>query len=101
MQSWIDGSLYPDKPVPEKITALEEKVDFLARLCGQWDFGILPEDETICEIRKKTWRSAVLLCGMLTSPSYHLLRSWHKLPPEPYIGERFPYITQDPCFERV
>ncbi len=43
MPSWIDGSLYPDTPVPDSLDTLEDRVDFLARLCGAWDFGILPE----------------------------------------------------------
>jgi hypothetical protein len=32
--NWIDGSLYPDEPVPESITSLPGKIDFIARVCG-------------------------------------------------------------------
>jgi hypothetical protein len=80
MPSWFDGSLYPDIETPEKIEILSERVDFLARLCGAWDFGVLPEEETITEIRRAEWREAVEACRLLTSPTYHLLRSWHDLP---------------------
>lgn len=42
MQEWIDGTLYPDTEPPEALETLAERVDFLARLCGAWDFSILP-----------------------------------------------------------
>ena len=101
MRSWIDGSLYPDRSVPKTLRTLDDRVDFLARLCAQWDFGILPEAATIREIRRKPWRRAIQACGMATSPAYHLLRSWHKLPPEPYLGDRLPHIAQDPFLALV
>ena len=37
--SWIDGSLYPDTEVPEDLPSVADRVDFLVRLCGAWDFG--------------------------------------------------------------
>jgi hypothetical protein len=101
MPSWIDGSLYPDVTVPEAITTLAGRVDFLARLCGAWDFGILPEPETVVEVRRPGWKEAVDACRLLTSPSYHLLRSWHGLPELPYLGQRIASIADDPCLGRV
>src|ERR1700730_17846564 len=70
MLSWIDGSLYPDRAVPATIDSLAERVDFIARLCGAWDFGVLPGRETITEIRRSDWREAVDATRLLTSPSY-------------------------------
>lgn len=96
MQSWIDGTLYPDRETPCAINTLSEKVDFLARLCAAWDFGVLPTEETVNEIRRPEWREAVDRCRLLTSPSYHLLRSWHKLSPVPYLGQQLAYIRDDP-----
>jgi hypothetical protein len=96
MESWIDGSLYPDVQPPEALEGLGERVDFLARLCGAWDFGILPEERTIMEIRRDSWRDAVEACRMLTSPAYHLLRRWHRLPEVPYLGQSLAYIREDP-----
>lgn len=96
MQSWIDGSLYPDIEVPEDLSDLAERVDFLARLCAAWDFGILPEADTITEIRRNQWREAVDACQLLTSPTYHLLRDWHGLETLPYLGQKLAYITDDP-----
>ena len=96
MPSWIDGALYPDTDVPEEIVSLEDRVDFLVRLCGAWDFGLLPDRETIAEIRLPDWREAVDATRLLTSPTYHLVRSWHGLPPLPYLGQQLAYIRDDP-----
>ena len=96
MPSWIDGSIYPDVDVPDAIESLDDRVDFLARLCAAWDFGVLPEVETVDEIRRDGWREAVNACRLLTSPAYHLLRDWHGLPTLPYLGQDLPYIRDDP-----
>jgi hypothetical protein len=96
MPSWVDGSLYPDVEIPTSLDDLSEQVDFLARLCSAWDFGVLPRMDTINEIRHSSWREAVDRCGLLTSPAYHLLRSWHNLPALPYLGRELAYIRDDP-----
>jgi len=94
--NWIDGSLYPDVEPPISLDGVGDRIDFLARLCAAWDFGILPQPETLAEIRKPTWREAVEHCRLLTSPTYHLLRTWHDLPMLPYLGQRLAYIAGDP-----
>lgn len=101
MPSWIDGTLYPDTDVPDAVDTLDDRVDFLARLCSAWDFGVLPERETVVEIRKPDWREAVDACRLLTSPVYHLLRQWHGLPELPYLGQELAYIRDDPSLEYV
>lgn len=98
---WIDGVLYPDTEPPATLEGLAERVDFLARLCAAWDFGLLPNPETVAEIRRPEWREAVDACRLLTSPAYHLLRSWHGLPPLPYLGQQMAYIRDDPNLEYV
>jgi hypothetical protein len=98
---WIDGTLYPDTEIPETIESFDDRVDFLVRLCGAWDFGILPEFETATEIRRPEWREAVEACQLLTSPVYHLLREWHGLPELPYLGQQLAYIRDDPSLEFV
>jgi len=92
----IDGSLYPDIDSPTVLTDLADQVDFLARLCSAWDFGMLPDMPTVYEIKQSSWREAVESCRLLTSPAYHLLRRWHNLPPQPYLGQRLAYIQNDP-----
>jgi hypothetical protein len=94
--AWLDGSLYPECEPPTQLDDLADQVDFLARLCAAWDFGILPEPATIAEIRRPAWRDAVEQCQLLTSPTYHLLRAWHGLPPCPYLGQELGYIRDDP-----
>ena len=96
MPSWIDGALYPDTTIPEALDSLGDRVDFLVRLCGAWDFGILPESETVVEIRRSQWREAVDACRLLTSISYHLLREWHGLPELSFLGQKLPEILDDP-----
>lgn len=93
---WIDGALYPDTEAPARLESLADRVDFLARLCAAWDFGVLPRSETVAEIRRREWREAVDACRLLTSPAYHLLRSWHSLPALPYLGQQMAYIHDDP-----
>ncbi len=92
----IDGTLYPDTQMPKELRTLREQVDFIARLCSAWDFGILPAWETVVEVRRASWRSAVDACRLLTSPAYHLLRHWHSLPPLIFLGIIPTYIRDDP-----
>lgn len=96
MPSWIDGTLYPDTDVPETLDSLEDRVDFLARLCAAWDFGVLPESATVEKIRHPDWHEAVDACRLLTSIAYHLLRDWHGLSELPYLGQKIAEIADDP-----
>ena len=97
----IDRALYPDIETPDSLDTLADKVNFLARHCGAWDFGILPYEETVDEIRRPEWREAVDACQMLTSVAYQILRDWHDLPPVPYIGREFDYFNEDPFLEWI
>lgn len=98
---WIDGSLYPEQPVPEKITTLSEKVDFLVRMCAAWDFGLPPQTRTLDEVLKPDWKEAVDQAEFLTSCAYHLLRELHGLANRPYLGPKFPDILNDPYLRYV
>jgi hypothetical protein len=97
----IDGSLYPDTEAPAQLETLAEQVDFLARLCAAWDFGILPDQDTVMTIRTPAWREAVDACRLLTSPAYHLLRQWHNLAPLPYLGQQLAHIRNDPNLAHI
>lgn len=101
MPSWIDGTLYPDRDPPEQLETLADRVDFLVRLCGAWDFGILPTAKTVEEVRHSEWREAVDATRLLTSPVYHLLRRWHDLTPLPFLGQELAYIRDDPNLKHV
>ncbi len=93
---WLDTSLYPDVEQPVEVHTLAERVDFVARLCAAWDFGLLPSAQTVAEIRRSEWREPVDACRLLTSPVYHLLREWHGLPSLPFLGSEVAYIRDDP-----
>jgi len=93
---WMDGSLYPDQDVPDRLDTLPDRIDFIARLCSAWDFGLLPLPITLNEILKKDWRQAVEETQLLTSCAYHLLRELHGLDPVRYLGPKFPHILNDP-----
>jgi len=99
--SWLDGTLYPDTDIPDTLDTLAARVDFLARLCAAWDFGLLPDAGTIEEILREEWRPAVEACRLLTSPAYHLLRRWHGLSPLAYLGQQIALIRDDPCLAQV
>ncbi|MGA2489932.1 MAG: hypothetical protein ABSF99_07050 [Anaerolineales bacterium] len=99
--AWLDGALYPDVDVPDVLETLPDRVDFLARLCAAWDFGLLPNIDTIAEIRREYWKPAVEACRLLTSPAYHILRRWHGLSPLAYLGQQIAYIRDDPCLVQV
>jgi len=66
---WIDGSLYPDREVPESLDTLEDRIDFIARVCGAWDaeewdilqhIRMTPEERqrVAAELRKRVFCSA-------------------------------------------
>ena len=100
---WFDTSLYPefDAETLSMPYSIDEQIDFVARVCGAWDFGVLPLPETLIELRKLEWREAVNKCELLASPTYHLLRRWHDLPSLPFLGSVPAYITTDPYLEYV
>jgi hypothetical protein len=100
-QSWIDGSFYPDTEIPQNLQSLESKIDFIARLSGAWDFGILPQLNTLSEVKKPEWKEAVDKCMMQTSHTYFLLREWHNLPRVEYLGVIPDYIASDPCLNEI
>jgi hypothetical protein len=99
--SWLDGTLYPDADIPDSLDTISKRVDFLARLCAAWDFGLLPTVETIVEIRHPDWSPAVEACRLLTSPAYHLLRRWHGLSSLTFMGQQIALIRDDPCLAQV
>lgn len=98
---WLDGTLYPDVEPPDELLTLADRVDFIARLCAAWDFGLMPWPETIEEVRKPEWAEAVAACQLLTSTAYHLLRRMHGLAPAPYLGQTPAYIRDDPFLQYV
>lgn len=98
---YLDGSLYPDAEPPSGPWRLADRVDYVARFCAAWDFGVLPDPRSVEELCRPEWREAVDACQLLTSPVYHLLRKWHGLPAAPYLGPKLAYILDDPQLQHV
>lgn len=94
---WLDEILYPDMEIPDALALNSDRIDSLSRICVLWDSGLLPSNETISDIRKDDWTSAVDACQLLTSPAYHLVRQWHGLSQLPYLGQEIALIRDDPC----
>ncbi len=97
----IDGSLYPDQEPPTELRMLGDRIDYLHRLCAAWDFGILPDQEAVREVRVPGWRDAVEQCRFLTSPTYHLLREWHGLERLEFLGTVPARISGDPSLQYI
>lgn len=98
MSQWIDATLSPDVDPLDALVSLAESVDFVARLCAAWDFGIIPYPATLDEICRYEWREAVAACRLLTAHIYHLLRRWLHLEPVPYLGRNWPIFAMIPTW---
>ena len=78
----IDGSVYPDLDEPLTVlTTPEEQADYVARICGAWDFGIMPEQETFQLFRG--WRAVFDRFPLMHSPAYAAFRDLFGWPPIP------------------
>lgn len=58
--------------------------------------GLLPNADTVTEIRKVYWEPAVDARRLLTYYAYHLLRRWHGLEPLTFLGQQIALIRDDP-----
>jgi hypothetical protein len=79
---YIDHSVYPDaSELSEALLTLEEKADYVERVCGAWDFDIYPEPETFELFRG--WKEVFDLYPLPYSPAYHTFRrllGWEDTP---------------------
>lgn len=86
MSEIFDTSVYPDRDPPDNLDSLEEKADFLHRIVGAFDFGLVPEAATIRLL--SGWREVFDRFPLPGSPAYHALRS--------YFG--WPRVERTTCF---
>lgn len=78
----IDTSVYPDlDEPPTELATSEARADYIARVCGAWDFGIVPEIETFQMFR--AWRDVFDRFPLLHSPAYAAFRMIYGWPPIP------------------
>jgi hypothetical protein len=78
----IDGTVYPDlTEPPQELTTEYDKADYLARICGAWDFGVFPTPETFDLFAG--WRDIFDRFPQVDSPSYATFRMLFEWPPIP------------------
>lgn len=76
---YIDHSVYPDlQELPQELVDERDRADYVHRICGAWDFGIVPEWETFELLGG--WRSVFDRFTLPHSPAYHAFRSWFGWP---------------------
>ena len=66
----------------------DEKADYVHRICGAFDHGIVPEKSTL-ELRS-VWKEVFDRFPLRSSPAYHALRAfhgWNPLEKLPYLGD--------------
>jgi hypothetical protein len=105
---YIDQTVYPDlSQPPTELITIEDKADYVHRICAAWDHHVHPEPQTF-ELFS-TWRDVFDRYPVLTSPAYHAFRAWFGwprlaprldlLPPTPlYVHlDRLEDRPEDPC----
>ena len=108
MRHVIDHSLYPDGPAPEDLSDEGDAAEYIDRVCGALDFGIVPEREVIETMRDL--RVVFDKHPVISSPSYHMFRrmfGWpmvRALPPLSLWHEFYDRREDrppDPCLEMI
>ena len=87
----LDGSVYPDREIPSELLTVEAKADYVQRICGAFDFGVVPEEYTLELL--STWKEVFDAFLLKSSPAYHALRCLFGWEPV----ERLPYF-QKPAY---
>ncbi len=109
---YIDHSVYPDLDnPPDVLETLEDKADYVQRICAAWDFHIHPEPETF-ELFSQ-WKDIFDVFPLPLSAAYHAFRMWFgwepvavpgDLPgPTPYYVhlDRLEGRPEDPCEDMI
>ena len=87
MNDNLDHSVYPDVPPPASLDTDEDKADYVQRICGAFEFGIVPEMETIHLFA--AWKSVFDKFPLRASPAYHAFRTyfgWEPVEQLPFLG---------------
>ena len=84
----IDASVYPDRDPPTEFATIEEKADYLHRICSAFDFWIPPRTTTVHLLRE--WKEVFERFPLPHSPAYHALRAffgWPRVEHAAHFGE--------------
>jgi hypothetical protein len=105
----LDHSVYPDiNPPPDDLLSIEDRMDYVHRICAAFDFGIFPE-ETDWELFAG-WKEVFDRFPMTDSPGWHTFRSWYGWEPAPHTQRLGAPVWKeedlregrtDPCEEMV
>ena len=108
MADAIDHSLYPDTAAPEDLRDEFVAADYVQRVCGAYDFGIVPSAEVLGTLRGL--RAVFDRFPLPASPAYHALRrlfGWTAVASVPPARLRYELFdlregrAADPCLNAV
>jgi hypothetical protein len=78
----LDHSVYPDTDCPpHELPTIEDRADYVQRICAAFDFGIFPEREDW--LLFAGWRDAFDQFPLPHSPAYHTFRTSYGWSPTP------------------
>jgi hypothetical protein len=78
----LDLTVYPDlENPPTELTTNEDRADYVARICGAWDFGVFPTPATFMLFEE--WRDIFDRFPLVDSPAYATFRMLNNWPPIP------------------
>ena len=90
----LDTSVYPDlDDPPAHLNEDAERADYVARICGAWDFGLLPTPETFALFAG--WRTVFDRYPLAHSPAYAAFRMTYGWPPLPISLVEAPWEVAD------
>ncbi len=109
---YIDHSVYPDLDYPpDDLTTMEDRADYVHRICTAWDFHIHPERETFNLF--SDWKDVFDRYPVVTSVGYNTFRAcfgWERVPIPPGLHFPKPLSTvldklegrgEDPCSRMI
>ncbi|GAC1450353.1 MAG: hypothetical protein NVSMB9_34740 [Isosphaeraceae bacterium] len=109
---FLDHSVYPDQDEPPSVLeSMEDRADYLHRVCSAWDHGVHPDPETFALFSR--WKDVLDRYPVSTSPAYHAFRAWFRWEPHPVPAgilaptprwvhlDRLEGRDADPCEEMI
>ncbi len=106
----IDHSVYPDLDhPPDELRRAADRADYVARVCGAWDFDLVPTHETFSLF--SGWRDVFDRFPLPHSPAYAAFRTifgWPELSGGSVLEADYERVDRragrqlpDPCIDRV
>jgi hypothetical protein len=94
MSHQLDTSVYPDlEDVPDNLETDESRADYMARICGAWDYGIIPTEETFALFAG--WQDIFDRFPLRHSPAYAAFRQAYGWAARPVTILEAPWERRD------